>query len=278
MELDNVSGAESAVETKETETPDVIIEGYETEPKEQPKEEVKEPIDSEPEEEGEPDEDDSKEEKQERKSKKGGFTRKLEKYEQELAELKAKLADKEKVAETVDEDKEPVDTDFEDYGEYIKAVAKWTVKQESKQLNERSQAEKAQEELKQKAGAYTAKAAELAQSIPDYEEVTENSDIVVTPLLRAALLDSDMGPEVAYYLAKNPDEGHKTEKMGVVELNKFIGRIEAKLEMQKQPVVQRKASKAPEPIKPLGSGKAKTPSLDDPDLPYEDYVALRQKR
>ena len=59
----------------------------------------------------------------------------------------------------------------------------------------------------------------------DFDEVIEDYDGPLTIGMQQALVDSEIGPQVAYYLASNRKEAERIGKMtSLVEINKAIGK------------------------------------------------------
>lgn len=122
---------------------------------------------------------------------------------------------------------------------------------------------------------------------PDYAELITDPDLRINDVMANAIVLSDVGPEVAYYFGKHPDEAARIYDLSPLLAVKEIGRIEAKLAAAtppETPVASApvKSSNAPAPIDPVG-GKAAANSgqLSDKD-PIELWVkkreaALRQK-
>lgn len=213
-----------------------------------------------------------------------GYQRKLAAKDAELAEARAEL-ERLKTTKPAEPKGKPNYADYEKAGktneEYFEDLADWKAEQKITQtLTE--QEKKAQEkalktEAEKRQQSYQTKAAEFAKTAPDFTEVTEAYDGPFNQTIAQALLDSDMGPEVAYYLAKNPDEAEKLEGMNYGQVSRFFGKIEAKLESQKTPEV--KVTKAPPPI-PAQRGTANTSSLDpynNPDMTAEQWRQFKAK-
>ena len=55
----------------------------------------------------------------------------------------------------------------------------------------------------------------MRQAIPDYDEVVGLSEVVIAPHITDTILESDRGPEVAYYLAQHPDKAEAINAMSV---------------------------------------------------------------
>ena len=68
-----------------------------------------------------------------------------------------------------------------------------------------------------------------ASGDPDYDEVVGLSEVVIAPHITDTILESDRGPEVAYYLAQHPDKAEAINAMSPIAAARAIGRIEASL-------------------------------------------------
>lgn len=79
------------------------------------------------------------------------------------------------------------------------------------------------------AETYNQRVAAAQAAIPDFVDVVGKSDVVMTPALQEALMDSDKGPELVYHLAKNPAEAERLNGLSDRQMNREIGRLEATL-------------------------------------------------
>ena len=247
--------------------------------------------DDEDEDDGDDDEDQAESGKPKRK--RGGFQKKIARLEEEREYWRQQALGSAKKPEQQTEDQKkpekrddarPDPKDFDDYDDYNEALTDWKVDQKLKQRDEERQTEAKKSEFKKsqesKVERYT-KAIDVAKEIfDDFDEVIEDYDGPLTIGMQQALVDSEIGPQVAYYLAKNPKEAEKVGKMtSLIEINKFIGKIEAKIEAQqdgKAAADEPKITKSPPPINPVkGSSKSKK---DVDDLSYEEYSKERAKR
>jgi hypothetical protein len=110
-----------------------------------------------------------------------------------------------------------------------------------------------------------------------------------------AIMESDRGPEMLYWLAKNPAEAQKIVEMvvpgavfpaghplagqavpDVARQLRAMGRVEALVEAQAAPPKPevKPVSQTPDPIKPLGSQAAATPKTADEES-GDEYFARR---
>lgn len=209
------------------------------------------------------------------KEKLGGFTKKLMAKDARIAELEAKLAGNEPKTVETPSDKPKLD-DFETYDQYTEALTDWKFDQRAKEQESKSREEALRNEAKKRMETYGAKADEFAKDNPDFDEVVSESD-AFTPIMVQAIQDSDLGPQVAYYLAKNPDEAEKLKGLGVVAMNRALGRIEAKLETNEaKPAVR--TTNAPPPIKPVSRSASTTVDPYNSEMSADEYAKWRRQR
>src|SRR5215469_17029480 len=121
------------------------------------------------------------------------------------------------------------------------------------------------------------------------EVVGQNIDIPQG--VQMAILEMENGPDVAYFLGKNPQVVKSLNKMSVPTAMAEIGRISARLEgpqdKEKESNQERKinsgpdrepiVSRAPAPIKPL-SGHATKSSVPIDEMSYSDYRRIRDQQ
>lgn len=122
----------------------------------------------------------------------------------------------------------------------------------------------------------------------DWDEVV-GQELDIPPILGPAVKKFDNGPEIVYYLGKNPQVLKKLNEleplMIVAELGKLAVRLEKAAPQQavgaaagadRAPVV---SSKAPPPIKALGGNSIRsTVDLNDPNITYEEYRRIRDQQ
>jgi hypothetical protein len=226
--------------------------------------------------------------------KKGGFQRTIEKLERDKhelelknAELSGKLAGKpageqEKTAEPDGKPVPPKAGDFDLYEKYLEAQAEyvdsltdWKLDQRDKERAAREARERSEQEQKRLSEAWTERCDVARKAHDDFDDVIDSNTVRLTPHLQQAVMDSEKGAELAYVLAKDPEELKRLVKLGPIAVAREIGKIEAKLETKPASHAKTTPSKAPDPIKPVGSGSTKT---DKPleEMDYQDYKRARQ--
>lgn len=172
---------------------------------------------------------------------------------------------------------EPKIENFNDFDEYVAAKAEYIA---SKKINE-TLAEREQRVAAERVAAAQWRAVEnwnkrleaTTAELPDFEEVVGGSDLPMTDLMRDAIIESEMGPKIAYWLANNPQEAHKIAGMSPFQTVAAIGRLEERLESQAK--APKKPTSAPSPVKPVGS---KASANKDPgQMTDAEYAEWRKK-
>ncbi len=172
--------------------------------------------------------------------------------------------------------------DYDDFAEFNRAVARYEYKilREQEREQERIAAEirkeKEAEIAAHKKWVKQLESVTANEEMPDFEDVLLSSDVIMTPIMQRAIKESDIGPKLAYYLAKNPDEAEKIATMDRENAIRTIGRIEERLATQKKTSVP---TSAPEPIKAIST---RTVVTKDPgkmsDAEYAKWRAQGRKR
>jgi len=126
---------------------------------------------------------------------------------------------------------------------------------------------------------------ELARkTIEDFDEVIKSRDNArrnVPPHIVAAIRESALGPQLAYHMAKHPDEEARIYRMSPAQALLALGKIELdyepKAKAEEPPKVAKPPpqTKAPAPITPLKGESAVVP--EDLSQPM-DFKAYKQRR
>ena len=96
----------------------------------------------------------------------------------------------------------------------------------------------------------------------DFEQVAYNPTLPITQVMAQSIQASDIGPDVAYYLGKNPKEADRISRLPAILQAKEIGKIEVKLASSPPPV---KTTSAPAPINPVTARSSGNPTYDTTD-------------
>lgn len=164
----------------------------------------------------------------------------------------------------------PKEEDFADASEYQRATFKRATREAS--LEQQFEAVSAdvdslKEERKQ---AWAERTLEARERMPDFESVF-NDTVPVSEPMADMIVQSDVGPELAYWLGKNRSVAHRIAQMSPLEAAREIGRLEARLTAPSPKTV----SSAPKPVQTV-AGKAHSAGKAPEDMSYDEYRAMRQ--
>lgn len=253
-----------------------------------------------------PDEDDGEDEEPEEEEaptkdtppppkKKGGWLRKIEAQERQLGYAQARIEQLEGllVANRNGGQKppaaeppampqgRPTQDQFETYEQYIEALTDYKLQAREAQAREQYAQWQAQEQKRVALEGWHQRVSEYRPAAPDFEEVMHSVDHIPLPAyVQDALVRSDMGPAVAYELAKNPAELMKITRMAPLQAVWALGQVAARIAAPAAPPTEKKLipSKAPEPIRPVGQGASGNVSKPLDQMDYQDYKRAREKQ
>ena len=172
----------------------------------------------------------------------------------------------------------PNQSEYASYEEYLEAKAEYIAEQKvEKKLAEReskAQQSREAEEHSNIVKTWQQKVESATSKYADYDEALESVDHINVPApLQAAIMESDIGADLAYHLAKHSAELERIVKLKPHAALMALGKLEDKLsqapELKKVPV-----SKAPEPIKPVG-GKSEVSTGHHPNDSFETFMRKR---
>lgn len=178
-----------------------------------------------------------------------------EAMETRLKELEAKVNPQPAQADQDEIGEEPKPEQFSDMYEYAKALAEYTADKKLMERDREEKARKAAVEQEAKFQAWADRVNAAKNELPDFDDMVQSSDVRVSDPVRDAIIESEHGPKILYYLAENTEFAKKLGDMSVVSAVRAIGKIEARFDKDSstepaaKPVVGK--SKAPAPINPL---------------------------
>ena len=178
----------------------------------------------------------------------------------------------------------PDDDDWDDaLMEYADTKASFTARREINATieAERTRAEtasiaNAQEQVRQQ---YQARIDKYKADKPDFHEVAESPDVIVSVPVAHALMLSDNGPALQYYLGSNPDDAKRIMALAPPLQLVELGRIEAKLAAPPPAAAvpaPRTISAASKPITPLSAGDQAPINKDPQSMTMDEYKAFRR--
>lgn len=199
--------------------------------------------------------------------------RRADKLANELDELRAassKPAESSKVTASgaPDPDKYPAGKYDPDY---LEARQDW-------QIEQRFKAQDAAKHAQAKQGTIAQLEAAAAEVHADYSTAKDEflaHDLAKVPAFTELIRDSENPAELAYFLGKNPDELDKIGDMTPAAANRYIGRLEARL-TDTPTQANKKTSRAPTPINPLGGAKGSVGAKDPEKMTMDEYAAYKK--
>lgn len=151
---------------------------------------------------------------------------------------------------------EPRADQFSDMYEYAKALAEYTADKKMAERDQQDLNRKAAAEQEVKFKAWADRVNAVKSTLPDFDDMVQSSEVRVSDPVRDAIIESEHGPQILYYLAENTEFAQKLAGMSLVSAVREIGKIEARYERdakasvpEVKPTVAK--SKAPAPISPL---------------------------
>lgn len=166
------------------------------------------------------------------------------------------------------ESKEPKEADYDTYEAFIEARADYRAR---KAYREEREAERAEEAKRQQQTAQTQQRKLMEDRIkafeadhPDYREVVNNPDLILTNALAYGLQMSEDGPALAYALAKDPARFKAIAALGPFETARALGELSAELRQaapaktEARPAAPPKQSAVPPPPTPVRGGSVAT--------------------
>lgn len=180
------------------------------------------------------------------------------------------------------ESNKPNPDDFETHSEYVEALTDWKLEQREKARSEKQEKERLQKEQETVLQTHSDRVKAFSKEVKDYEEVIAEIDDIVFPAAALdAITSSELGPQIAYELAKNREEAERIAKLPPGQVYREIGKLEAKLEARASASVKpepKKTTQAPPPPTPIGSGKSTVPKRLEDAKTQAEYEAIRREQ
>lgn len=214
---------------------------------------------------------------------------KAEAAERKAQELEAQVQALRAGAKPMEAGDKPLRSQFASEDEYIEALTDWKAKEAIAKREQERAAAQAEAEEAEIAAQWTKRQERVMKTLPDYADVIGKSEVSIPAHVHRAILESDQGPQIAYYLALHPEEAKRIVQMPPIRAIKRIASLErdladidaedAKPEAKKtddkkaEETPKPQKSKAPEPIEPVRSVPSSTGSSGSS---FEEYRRRRQ--
>jgi len=158
------------------------------------------------------------------------------------------------------------------FAEYLQGQAVQEARAEVERNTQQQQGMKRRSE-------FEAQEAKFAASVKDYQTVTRNQALPINQTMVETLQTAEKGPEVLYYLGKNPDVAASLASMSPLDAARELGRIEATKLVKPEPIL--KTTPAPVPkIKGADSSatRIRSDSPESDKLSDAEWLKRERKR
>lgn len=217
--------------------------------------------------------------------------RRADAAEARIAEYETKAKQTQAPAES-DKRKTLADFDYDDvkYEDYLESrVTASAKKAVVEAVTEREQTKQRETTTAQRRQKWQERSKEFSKDHPDFEAVVFGAEYLFTSDAVAELIaDSEIGPQLAYHLAQNPDEERRISQLSAAAAGREIGKLEAKLtpaaetkadpDASAQPP-EKRVTKAPAPPPKIEATESTTRiAWNDPKLSQEEFNKRRREQ
>jgi hypothetical protein len=136
-------------------------------------------------------------------------------------------------------------------------------------------------QLAQIVEAYHEREETAREKYTDFDQVAYNPALPITQAMATTIRESDLGPEVAYYLGSNPVEAKRISQLSPLSQAKELGKLEDKLASNPP---AKKTSSAPAPIAPVTGRVSSNATFDTTDprsiasMSTSEWIAKERER
>lgn len=178
-------------------------------------------------------------------------------------------------------DEEPKAEDFDSNADYVKALSKWTVKQERIAQKAEDQKEEATARSNKVLSNWNAQIKAAKTKYSDWDDTMGDTEVGTTAA--RMLVESPDGAELSYYIGKNPEEAEVLAALtSEREVAMAIGelRFKVKAANKDKPKVTEKpqGKEKPKPITPVGGSSSGNVEKKPKNMAYQEYKAHRNRQ
>ncbi|WP_232071716.1 hypothetical protein [Paraburkholderia pallida] len=211
----------------------------------------------------------------------------------ELAEAREQMQAAQAMPAPKDPDPKPQRAQFVSDDDYQEALTDWKVDQKLAERQRDEQQARINAAQQQLSDNWNRRLEVAKTELTDFDDVVGKSEVDLPNHIYVAVVESDIGPQIAYYLAQNPDEARLLKGMSPTAALRMLGKLEDRLAAEKEaPAAAKKEepkpaakaataapekSKAPPPIDPLSdaSSPVEKPAAQ---MTYQEYKAMREQQ
>ena len=186
--------------------------------------------------------------------------RQLSDMEQENVQLRQQLesipAPQEQVLTLAD-----FDYDETKYRQYVVEDTRRIARAEAEGVAKRFQGEAGANQVQSE---YDARADAFAQDVPDFQQRVQDPNLRISPPMADVIRSTDVGPELAYFLASHPDESARLSRLTPVEVGMELSSMIGNIRTEKAKAKDKVSKAPPPPGKIRGADAALRVSTTDP--------------
>lgn len=208
-----------------------------------------------------------------------GLEKRLSKLTKQKYEQQARIDDLERrLLEQSNRQPERARDEFSD-DEWVEHVAHKKAQElfEKQQQTQRQEYERNQR-AQQSANVWQSKIDSFKDEMPDFQQVVSSADIDLPVDVIQQIAESDIGPKIAYHLASNVNDAEKLVDMTQRQRDRYLTRLEIKLEDKSFNKVQKPA---PEVTRAAPTPKSRGNSnvnVNENSMSIDDWMAARNKQ
>jgi hypothetical protein len=215
------------------------------------------------------------------------LTRRAKELEEENERLRNQSPKTEKEPAKPSADAEPKRESFATDAEWVKAQARWEVRQELRDQTQQAQQAEEAEANKAVFDAHLQSISVSRQAHTDYDDVVNEAvspwheknpaEAKAAQAFQVALVNLENSGEVGYYLATHPEEFAKLGELSPLKVQQAVWRIsDSLLKSDDRPSSKKPVSELPAPIKPVGASGTKS-TVNEDALSDDEWIRQRNK-
>lgn len=212
------------------------------------------------------------------------LTKRFRDAEREAQSVRAENEKLRQQLEAKPEQTEPVKTlsdfDYDEskYRDYLFGQAAEVARREAKKAVSETTRESNAERIRRE---HEARESEFSSTVKDYQDVVYGTEWAASPVMAEELRISDIGPEMAYHLAKHPEVASEISKLSDREAIRRMTLLESSLKSEKAKAGKKVSGAPPPPPKIQGKEAGLSISTTDPasdKLSDEEWFKAEEKR
>lgn len=228
--------------------------------------------------------------KEERPKKKGGFQKRIDKlskqrsaaeqerdyWKQEAQKNQKPALDKQSTETKPPLEGKPNSDNFDTHEAYVEALADWRFNENQKASEQKAKESELKSALQKDTAAFSERLEKYQKENDDFDELIDSvSDVPMSITVQEVILRSENGPELMHELAKNKEEYKRICALPAIAAAEALGRFKERMAKLESPREQLKTTRAPTPIKPVGSKSSGTSSKAPDEMNFQEFKKWR---